>query len=319
MKMAAPQIGPLVLLICALNLPSGAQQPDDIRIRSAPYHPSAAAISVDTNLVELAATVHDRNGKLASGLRATDFQILDNLKPQAITFFSEQRVARTASPVPAGTGPAGTVNAAHSDAPPAPHAASRYIALFFDDTHSGLAGFDRSRKAAQKLISTGMHPGDRVGIFTGSGLALDFTADSQSLLATLASLRRHPDQPGNSGFGICPTLTAYQAYVIAKHIDPAAQEVAAMDISGCSPAIPWGIALLEAQEAGDAAWNQLRHQSSDVLEMLLQVVRRLATEPGERIFAHGLTRIRDRRSGQANWRHNRCLPTRPHCGECARR
>ena len=152
------------VLVCALNHPTGAAEPGEVRIRYAPYRPPSAVISVETNLVELGVTVRDRKGAPIGGLQASDFQVFDNLTPQIVTSFSERRaepaLARGAAagfsnPLLSAIPPAGAVVAA---APP------RTIALFFDDTHSGLAGFDRSKHAAQKMIADGLGPGDRVGI-----------------------------------------------------------------------------------------------------------------------------------------------------------
>ena len=61
-----------------------------MRIRSAAWFPPGLVISTDASLVELAATVRDRNGHLVGGLRASDFEVLDNKQPREITFFSEQ-------------------------------------------------------------------------------------------------------------------------------------------------------------------------------------------------------------------------------------
>jgi VWFA-related protein len=259
---------------------SATAPPQEVRIHSGPYHPPSATIRVDSNLVELAATVRDRKGTPVGGFRASDFQVLDNGKPQAITFFSVQRADITA--VPSAASP----NEPSAPAPsPPPAAQPRYIALFFDDTHSGLAGFEHSRHAAEKLISNGLHPGDHIGIFTGSGaVALDFTADAKTLLATLAGMKRHPDLISARGFGPCPTLSLYQAFVIVKHLDDRAKQIAAAEILSCRPGEPYWLALQEAESFANATWEQFRHEPSNVLNVLTLVARYLAAEPGTRIL-----------------------------------
>jgi VWFA-related protein len=282
MRSAPTLLASVVLLAGALLQPCGAAQSGEVRIRSAPYHPPSATITVDTSLVELGVTVRDRKGTPVGGLQAFDFIVFDNLKPQNITFFSEQRLDPPGIP-----GATISPNAPSSAALPigSPAAQLRYIALFFDDTHAGLAGFERSRRAAEKLIADGLQPGDRIAIFAGSGaVALEFTGDTKVLLATLANMRRHPDRSVISGFGACPTLTAYQAYMIAKHLDPMAKAVAVADIRACDPPIPEDVAEMQAQSAAETAWDQLRHQSSNVLDALMLVVRHLAAAPGARIL-----------------------------------
>ena len=249
-----------------------------MRIHSAPYRPPSTTITVETNLVELAATVRDRKQAAVDGLHASDFQILDNGKPQTITLFAEQR-----ADTPPSTPDTATPN---QSAPSAPSSQQpRYLALFFDDTHSGMAGFERSKHAAEKLIATNLRPGDRIGIFTGSGaVALDFTADTKILLATLAAMKRHPEPHAARGVGPCPTLTTYQAYVIAKHLDNRAKQIAVEEILGCQPGTPYWVAVLQAQSAAETAWEMLRNEPSNVLNTITLVARHLAAEPGARIL-----------------------------------
>ena len=274
-------IAAAILLPGALAQSSAGGQSQEVRIHSGPYHPPAATISVQTNLVEIAATVRDRKGTPVGGFHAPDFQVLDNLKPQRITFFSEQ-----SSEAPAGPGAATRPDAPSASAlPTTPAAQARYLALFFDDTHSAMAGFERSKHAAEKLISSGLHPGDRLGIFTASGaVALDFTADSKILLATLAGMKPHPEPSAARGFLVCPTLSAYQAFVIAKHLDNGARQIAVEEILACRPGTPYWVAVLDAQSDAATAWEQLRHEPSNVLDVLILVARHLAAEPGVRIL-----------------------------------
>lgn len=74
------------LLACALSMSGSAEQPGEVRIRAAPYHPPTASISVDTNLVELVATVRDRQGAAIGGLQSSDFAVFDNSRPQTLSF-----------------------------------------------------------------------------------------------------------------------------------------------------------------------------------------------------------------------------------------
>jgi VWFA-related protein len=263
-----------ILVLLAL-IAAYAADPGEVRIRYAPYHPRTANFAADTNLIEVGATARDRKGMAIGGLQKKDFSLLDNQKPQEIVFFQEQHAQSTADP-------AKTSASAVSGNPAVQ---PRYIALFFDDTHSGLLSFSRAKHAAEKLITGGLRPADHVGIFTGSGrVTLNFTADTKILLATLAAMQRHPAQATAHGFGACPTLTPYQSYVITKHIDPVALDVAAADVKACAPETPWELALQQAQDAAQTAWEQLKFDSSDVLDVLAQVTRILAAAPGDRVL-----------------------------------
>jgi len=269
----------LAFIAAVLLGPSAGAQ--EVRIHSGPYRPPAAAIAVQTDLVELAATVRDRKGMPVGGFQASDFQLLDDDIPQKITFFSEERAdspsAGAAAAVPAASDTA--------EASGAPAVQRRYLALFFDDTHSAAAAFERSKRAAEKLIGSGLRTGDRVGIFSGSGaVAVDFTNDTKTLLAALAEMKWRPESSMGRGIGACPTLSAYQAYVIAKHLDNRAKQIAIAEILACDPGKPYWTAAVEAQEAGEDDWEHLRNEPSRVLDVLIRVARRLAAEPGARVL-----------------------------------
>jgi len=84
-----------------------AQSPPEVRIRSGPWYPPGVVIAAEANLVELGVTVRDREGHPVGGLKAADFEVLDDNRPREIAIFSEQRspAAAAASPV-AGAAPA---------------------------------------------------------------------------------------------------------------------------------------------------------------------------------------------------------------------
>lgn len=271
-------------MIGALLQTAAAQQGDGVRIRSAPYNPPSDIIAVESNLVEVAATVRDPHGKSVGGLAASDFGLLDNGKPQKVSFFEEQD-----SEEPILTPPSATSESNSEPAAPTPVKSAtprtRFIALFFDDTHSSVAGFERARQAAQKLIARGLKPGDRMGIYTNSGTAeREFTPDAKALLATLATMKRHPAPGVSTGYGACPKLTAYQAYMIATRLDPGAKMVAVADIRTCSPQIPEEEAEMLAQDSGESTWEILRNQSAEVLSDIRLVIRHLAAQQGARIL-----------------------------------
>ena len=254
-----------------------------MRIRSAPYHPPSDIISVETNLVELAVTVRDRKDVPIAGLRASDFALFDNSKPQKITFFSEEDAPPPAAVASVTAVPPNSGVAAPPPAPVSP-VRPRFIALFFDNTHAGLAGFERSRLAARKLIKESLQPGDRIGIYTSAGdVEQDFTSDGRVLLAAIDKIHRHPSPGVAGGINKCPTLTVYQSYMIATGLDPSAKALAAAEIVSCLD-IPYEVAETQAQDEAESTWQYYRHQTASVLDTILLVARHLATEPGSRVL-----------------------------------
>jgi len=264
---------------------------EEVRVRSAAYVPPEAAISVQSNLVEVGVTVRNRKGEAVGGLKAGDFDLLDNGTSQRITFFHEQHGSPSAAAPAAlplssrtanGLSPSGDAGAAVPAAP-----SPRSIALFFDDTHAGVL-IGRSRTAAEKLIAN-LAPADLMAIFTSSAsVFVNFTRDKKALLDALAKIAPHP-LDGARGFNSCPTLTPYQAYVIDQRIDLEAKEIALNEVIACKCI---GRPIEECrrdydsdtQAAASNAWNQLRYQSVATLDTLKQGVRLLSGAPNNRVL-----------------------------------
>ena len=92
----------------------GRAKPDATKSSNAPEHSdnselvsqdSPATFKVRVNLVLVRVVVRDNQGKVVTDLRREDFQLFDNRKPQAITFFSSE------SPESLALRPAATVTA----------------------------------------------------------------------------------------------------------------------------------------------------------------------------------------------------------------
>jgi VWFA-related protein len=272
-----------VLLGCACTPQSWSQSPPEVRIRGGPYAPPGTVISVQSNLVEMTATVRDRNGQLTGGLRRDDFELFDDSKPRKITAFSEQR-ARPAAATPGA--PASPESSTPPDSPDTP--APRAIALFFDDTHIAEFGLSRAKIAAHRLAESGLRAGDRLAVYTDSGeVVLDLTADRQALSDAINRVKAHP-QRGVAGVAMCPTLTPYQAYVIVRHLDVIAFEIALAekiacdcppDDEDCPKRQPPAVQSLAA-----TTWDAFRYQSTIPLDVLKIVVRALSHAAGQRIL-----------------------------------
>jgi VWFA-related protein len=258
----------------------------EVRIRSAIYAPPPAlTIAAQSNLVQVAATVRDRKGQAAGGFKADDIEILDNGVRQDITAFAEILVAQPASEL--------------ESSPARGAVRPRYLALFFDDAHTGLAGLERTRRAAQKLIETGLQPGDQLGIFTDSGnVTVDFTSNKAELLAGLSRLRARA--LSGAPTGMCPPLSPLDAYVIARNIDLKIKQwaVGAAIACYCPPPQATGKfdtvdptyqACVSAQDGfvqnmAENMWDQIRPRSEATIESITLVIRHLARTPGDRML-----------------------------------
>src|SRR6185369_976890 len=113
-----------VVLAASLIAIAHAVDPDEVRIRSTAWQPPGTRISVESRLVEIGATVRDRKGHLVEGLRAADFEVLDDGHPQPVTFLSAQKGGQAEAEAARSAGKAAV--------PPTPAASAlRTIALFF--------------------------------------------------------------------------------------------------------------------------------------------------------------------------------------------
>jgi VWFA-related protein len=263
--------------MCCGLLPAIAQAPE-VRIRTGSWFPPSLTISADANLVELTATVRDKEEHLIGGLKAADFELLDNNQPREITVFEERRSGGAAAAAGAG--------AAGAD-PSAPQPDPRTIALFFDDVHASVL-LQKSVEAAGKLISDRLQPGDRVGIFTSSGTtSMDFTGDRDRLLAALARIRPHP-LDGVRPVGN-PPMTPFQAYVLIHHLDPDAEKGAMLAIAALScsdPPTPQCIGSQRGavQNGAQIVWESYQYQYTTTLDAMGIVIRHLAAASGKRIL-----------------------------------
>jgi VWFA-related protein len=145
-------------------------------------------IRINVNLVQVDAVVTDSKDKPVTDLRAEDFEILQDGKPQVITNFSFISIAngRPAAPAPRP--------AAVKGAPPVPPArlkagdVRRTIAMVVDDLGLSFESIAYLRQSLKKFVDQQMQPGDLVAIIrTGAGIGAlqQFTADKRMLYAAI--------------------------------------------------------------------------------------------------------------------------------------
>ncbi|HEX7314843.1 MAG TPA: VWA domain-containing protein [Pyrinomonadaceae bacterium] len=155
-------------------------------------------VRITTSLVQTDVVVTDRDGRQVTDLKAEDFEILENDKPQIITNFSYVTAApatTTAAPTP--TPPARDKAGAPAAAvpPPArlrPEQVRRAIALVVDDLRMSHEGVHATRQALRKYVDEQVQPGDLVAIIrtsAGIGALQQFTNDRQQLYAAIERVR----------------------------------------------------------------------------------------------------------------------------------
>lgn len=184
---------------------------------------SVPAIRTETNLIVVRVIVRDSQGESISGLSKRDFELLDNKRPQPISYFFEEippaaGLADAKSPEkPAGGLPARIPT-------PAKMESSSFVALFFDDYHMGIGNLGQIRDAAKRFVNERLDSGARVALYSTSGrLHLGFTNDRDKLEQTLSQLQFDlHSQPAAE----CPPMTDYEALGVTKVISSGASSPA---------------------------------------------------------------------------------------------
>ncbi|MGP8246164.1 MAG: VWA domain-containing protein [Bryobacteraceae bacterium] len=249
---------------------SPGQAPAEMR-----QHDEPATFQAHVNLVMVPVVVRDRRGRAVDGLGQQDFQLFDKGKPQAITRFSvEKRPAGGALEVMAtGTSPSQGENGAPAGM------ADRFVAYLFDDVHARFGDLARARDAAIRHMSDQLHTGDRVAVFTTSGQVMqEFTDEMEKIHAALARLQPRPI--ARSTTQECPDISYYMADLIVNRHDPMATQAAASEAAVCAGG---GTREMAIQFASNRL-AQGDHETRVSLAVLRDVVRRMASMPGERVL-----------------------------------
>src|SRR5205085_9889583 len=153
----------------------------------APVSPSFAqtdyVFRARTEIVLVNITVHDKDGNFVRNLKAEDFTILEDNKPQKVLSFDLENTDTVATADVTQVKVLGTTAAATPDKPTTPQAAfkdRRMVVLFFDLSSMQPEEIERATVSAQNYVDRQMAPADLVAIVSlGNSLNIDqdFTAD----------------------------------------------------------------------------------------------------------------------------------------------
>jgi VWFA-related protein len=158
------------------------------------------------NLVIIDANVRDKAGKVMPDLKASDFTLLEDGKPQTISVFEFQKLegdtllqaVPAAKPVVDTPAKAQPKTAANAPTPTVPQQVIRYqnrrlVAILFDYSTMGIPEQSRAQEAAIKFVHEQMKPADIVAIlYAGTGpvkIVQDFTTDRDRLEEVIKSFQ----------------------------------------------------------------------------------------------------------------------------------
>jgi VWFA-related protein len=253
---------------------------------------TVSTFKLRVNLVQVHVVVRDA-GKLVDGLHKEDFQLYDNGKLQAISTFgvedAQSRKERTEAAAKT------QVNEGESAAPDAT-LPERFVALTFDDIHLVTVDVAPMRTAAERFIDS-IGPADRVGIFTTSGkLTQDFISDKEVLKQKLLALMSRGQLTSTPG--ACPNVSYGMAVQVEREGGPPvsagpgppdlsvspAFNILVQETLRCSPGINPGMAAILVGAAVTRVLNVGEAENRNTYRQLENVVRLLASKPGERVL-----------------------------------
>ena len=193
-----------VLIVSAQQAPpkqANAQQ------QSAPK--GAYKFETTVNLVVETVIVKDKSGNPIEGLTAKDFSVLEDGKPQTVSFCQYQRLEEEPTTAPPPAEPKPSVKEEPQAAEPAPvkpvvatgfspekpgdikYKDRRLMVLFFDMTSMPIQDQFRAQDAAIKFVKKQITPSDLLAIMTFSSdvkLVEDFTDDRDQLIKDIKNL-----------------------------------------------------------------------------------------------------------------------------------
>ncbi|MCC6390686.1 MAG: VWA domain-containing protein, partial [Bryobacterales bacterium] len=155
-----------------------------------------------TQLVIVNVSVKDKDGNPMEGLKASDFTVLEDGKPQKLSVFEYQRLEEEALPQPAlqpraAAAPAGGVKPpvatqiASAKAGEVKYKDRRLLVLFFDQASMPVSDQVRAQKAALKFLDTQMTKADVVAVMTFATdlrVVQDFTSDRELLTGVVKKI-----------------------------------------------------------------------------------------------------------------------------------
>ena len=152
------------------------QKPEE----SVPEH----TFKVRTELLEVHAVVTDRDGRVVEGLTKEDFELLDEGKPQEISFFSVSRVDVPQKPRPSIRAPQIQPSAPRRLQEQLVDSPARSTVLYVDNLHLSFTSLNWVKRAVRRFVNEQMTAQDAVALIPSSGslgLAQQFTRDKQVL------------------------------------------------------------------------------------------------------------------------------------------
>jgi VWFA-related protein len=180
----------IVVLSLVLQVVAQESRPPAVEIQPA-QGDEDEVVRITTNLVQVDAVVTDKNGQQVTDLKAEDFEVLEDNRPQAITNFSY--ISAAGANVEANASPRVAKGVPIKPAAPLrPEQVRRTIALVADDLGLSVGSMTFLRRALGKAVTEEIQANDLVALLRtagGIGVLQQFTSDKRLLYSAIDRIR----------------------------------------------------------------------------------------------------------------------------------
>jgi VWFA-related protein len=173
-------------------------------------------IRVKTELVQTDVTVVDKRGRSVGGLRADDFELRVDSKPQSLSFFEEIATGSADEEKQLDAARKG------SKLPATPDSATdrgRVVFFFVDDVHLTSEGLNRARSVITHFVDNKMTAKDRVAVVSTSGQIgfLQQLTDNKAVLREAVSRLNSKYNPETTASKV--SISEVDATLVSNHGD----------------------------------------------------------------------------------------------------
>ena len=197
----------LIGLVSAQQLSGQVKTPDDDVIRT------------KTELVQTDVTVVDKRGRFVSGLRADDFELRVDAKPQSLSFFEEITAGSADEEKQLIAARKGDKAALVKITPDSATERGRVVFFFVDDVHLTSEGLTRARTVITHFVENKMTPNDRVAVISTSGQVgfLQQLTDNKAVLREAVNRLNSKFNPETTASHV--SISEVDATLVANHGD----------------------------------------------------------------------------------------------------
>jgi VWFA-related protein len=232
-------------------------------------------VRLRTELIEVQVVVTDKQGRVIEGLKKEDFELLEQGRPQEVTFFSLERInVQPTKPAPGEDLPGLNPSKRSTEAA----GPSRSLVLFFDTLHLSGPSLIRSKISMKQFIDEQVTDRDTIVIAACSGVFGVFKNPVRNRFAVHRLIERITDFDTSRQSNFTPYIAA-----MVKQGDRSAFELAVQILSeelGIDAV--FAAAMVRGRASEVLEIESYKRQST--LDVLNAVAERVAAMPGQRLL-----------------------------------